>query len=437
MLKQPLPKAVQANRALAARALDLVLRAHRALDVALEQVIAEQDLHARDRGHVAALCFAALRYARSYEVVLATLMQKPADPLMHALLLIGCADLHALRSPAHAGVGEAVNAARELAHPHAAGMVNAVLRKFAGGFEAMIATAQARSNQARFGLPSWLSHALQKHYPQHFAAICAAHQAAGPLWLRVNQQKSDCHSYAAQLQVPHTLHAHLPNAICLAESVPVSSLPGFDIGSCSVQDGAAQWAAYLLAPVAGERILDACAAPGGKTAHLLELAPGAQIIAVERDPARARLIAQNLQRIGLQAEIQVADVAELGLAQTGFDAILLDAPCSATGVIRRHPDISYLRRESDIPTLVATQRRLLDALWPRLKPGGRLLYATCSLLPEENTQQIQAFLQRTPDAQLQSLPTWFGIEQDCGRQNLPGQNDMDGFYYALLQRARA
>ncbi|MEM6575355.1 MAG: 16S rRNA (cytosine(967)-C(5))-methyltransferase RsmB, partial [Pseudomonadota bacterium] len=223
-----------------------------------------------------------------------------------------------------------------------------------------------------------------------------------------------------------------PSAIELQKARPVADLPGFDSGLVSVQDPAAQLAAPLLGPAPGMRVLDACAAPGGKTAHLLELQPELVLTAVDSDPLRVPRIAQNLARLGLTAEVLTGDAGELPAAR--FDRILLDAPCSATGVIRRHPDIKWLRRESDIDDLTRQQRRLLERLWERLPSGGQLLYATCSLLPAENHLTIEAFVAAAADARVLSLPGSWGVDTGWGRQLLPGQDGTDGFFYSLLEK---
>ncbi len=455
----------QSNRALAAIAINQVLTHGKALDDAIDIALrgvsdkrqAAPLIAPRDRAHISALCFATLRHALCFVVVLKQRINKKPEPLLQALLLVALADLHVLQSPAHAAVGEAVNAAKALGFAHAGGLVNAVLRRLATELDAAMTEAKQQSESARSGLPAWLLAKLKTYYPTQWLHIAQNSQQQAPMWIRVNRQQYSRDDYAAKLTLAHQIAPTLPDAICLEASSPVSALPDFSTGACSVQDGAAQLAAMLIAPKAGERILDACAAPGGKTAHLLEIAPDAQVIAAEIDGQRAERISENLTRLGLKAAIHIGDAAGVpGL----FDAILLDAPCSATGVIRRHPDIAFLRRETDIAALQKTQQQLLRALWQKLKPGGRLLYATCSILPEENSLQVQAFVADTPDAKLRLIPEWFGIEQKIGRQNLPGMSpqvaqsaigqnlspqvaqsaigqngcQLDGFYYALLEK---
>ena len=276
-----------------------------------------------------------------------------------------------------------------------------------------------KSAQARSGLPSWLEQTLRAAYPAQMDALTAALKHPAPMWLRVNPKAGTALHYWQRFDAERAdevqQFSKLGQALML-DSTPVSELPGFSEGDVSVQDGAAQLAALLIAPKSGEYILDACAAPGGKTAHLLELAPDAKVVAVDSDANRLKRVAETLSRIGVTAELIACDAAALpeSSATSGFnqfDAILLDAPCTATGVLRRHPDIAWLRRASDVRQTCAQQQRLLNALWPRLKPGGRLLYVTCSLLPAENGQQIAAFLAATADAEIQEFPpelSWFG-----------------------------
>ena len=436
-----------------------MLEQGKALDVALLDATANSPIEARDRAYAQALCFAALRHGYAYQVVIATLVPKTPVPALMALLMIGFADVAALGTAAFAAVNEAVSAARLLGLPYAAGLVNAVMRRFAREHTQLMHDAAAKSAQARSGLPSWLEQTLRAAYPTQMEALTEALKHPAPMWLRVNPKAGTAAHYWQRFDSEHgddvQQFSKLAQALIL-ESTPVSELPGFSDGDVSVQDGAAQLAALLIAPKAGEFILDACAAPGGKTAHLLELAPHARVVAVDSDAQRLKRVAETLNRIGATAELIACDAAKLPeslLKLFGatsrldqFDAILLDAPCTATGVLRRHPDIAWLRRATDVRQTCAQQTRLLNALWPRLKSGGRLLYVTCSLLPAENGLQITAFLAATPDAEIVEFPPelrWFGTavtahsepdSQYLGRQNLPGQNGMDGFFYALVRK---
>ncbi len=439
---------------IAAQARRLVLEQGKALDVALNDAVANSNIEARDRAYAQALCFAALRHGYAYQVVIAALVPKAPAPALIALLMIGFADVAALGTAAFAAVNETVSAARALGLPYAAGLVNAVMRRFAREHTQLLQSAAEKSAQARSGLPSWLEQTLRAAYPTQMQALIEALKHPAPMWLRVNPKAGTALAYWQRFDAERgdevQQFSKLGQAL-MSESMPVSELPGFSDGDVSVQDGAAQLAALLIAPKAGEFILDACAAPGGKTAHLLELAPDAKVVAVDSDANRLKRVGETLSRIGVSAELIACDAAalpEVGAAGklSQFDAILLDAPCTATGVLRRHPDIGWLRRASDVRQTCAQQQRLLQALWPRLKPGGRLLYVTCSLLPAENGQQIAAFLAATPDAEIQEFPLelrWFGTpvssgpdfnQEFVGRQNLPGQNGMDGFFYALVRK---
>ena len=439
---------------IAARALNLVLQHGKALDVALSDATANSNIEARDRAYAQALCFAALRHGFGYQVVIAELVPKPPAPALMALLMIGFADVAALGTAAFAAVNETVSAARLLGLPYAAGLVNAVMRRFAREHAQLMQNAAAKSAQARSGLPSWLEQSLRAAYPTQMDEMTDALKQAAPMWLRVNPKAGTAEHYWQRFDSDRAENVQLFSKLgqaLVTHSTPVSELPGFADGDVSVQDGAAQLAALLIAPKSGEFILDACAAPGGKTAHLLELAPDAKVVAVDSDANRLKRVAETLARIGATAELIACDAAALpefgaNSRLDQFDAILLDAPCTATGVLRRHPDIAWLRRASDVRQTCMQQQRLLDALWPRLKSGGRLLYATCSLLPAENGLQIAAFLARTPDAEMQDFPAelaWFGTavradttlrQKIVGRQNLPGQNGMDGFFYALVRK---
>jgi 16S rRNA (cytosine967-C5)-methyltransferase len=293
--------------------------------------------------------------------------------------------------------------------------------------------------------PAWLLQRLRQDWPQHSAAIVAASAAAAPLWLRVNRQRGGREAYAQCLREAGiafdaltALPPALPDAVVLSDSLAVQQLPGFDEGAVSVQDGAAQAVADAFALAPGMRVLDACAAPGGKAAHLLEREPTLRMVALDIDARRLRRTRDTLARVGAGADavLHAADATDLDAwwdAQR-FDAVLIDAPCSATGIVRRQPDILLHRRERDLDALVAAQARLLETLWLTLAPGGVLVYATCSILRCENAEQIEAFLARTADAAVEPLPDAFGRSDGPGRQRLPGEDGMDGFFYARLRK---
>ncbi len=300
-----------------------------------------------------------------------------------------------------------------------------------------IVLGQFAQHDSRFLHPSWLVKRLRTAYPAQWEEIVEANNQRPPMWLRVNRQHHSRDAWLALLEesgITGFPHSDYPDAVRLDTPVSVHTLPGFEQGWVTVQDASAQGCIPLLDPQDGEDILDLCAAPGGKTTHILEAAPHANVMAVDIDEQRLSRVYENLKRLGMTATVKQGDgrYPQQWCENKQFDRILLDAPCSATGVIRRHPDIKWLRRDRDISELAALQSQILDAIWPLLKPGGTLLYATCSVLPEENTQQVAAFLKRTPDAQL----TLTGTPDSPGIQNLPASTEGDGFFYAkLLKKA--
>lgn len=429
------PGSGAASRAVAARILDAVLHQGHSLKAEFaSQLPALAD--PRDRALVEAAVMAALREHGRYADALNGWMTRPPgkrDGLLRALLYIGFAQLDVMKLPEHAAVAASVDAARSLKYAHQAGLVNAILRR------ALREPLPARRADAAW--PRWLAERVRKDWPQQAEAIFAASAAPPPMWLRINRQKGSRQHYAEKLQmagIAHRLIDTLPDAVHLPEPVPVDALPGFAGGEVSVQDGSAQRLVDALQLEAGARVLDACAAPGGKAAHLAERYPAARLLALDVDARRVRRMQETFARTGLAVAVRAADATATASWWDGepFAAIIIDAPCSATGVVRRQPDILLHRRQDDIPRLVALQARLLDALWPLLAPEGVLLYATCSILSAENTGQIAAFLQRTADARLLPLDARFGRDTGYGHQRLPGEDDMDGFFYARLEKTR-
>jgi 16S rRNA (cytosine967-C5)-methyltransferase len=421
--------AALSSRSAAASALHAVLWRGVASDAALSA----HDQHS-ERNFVQALLFASLRNVFLLRALLKPHIQREPAPQVYALMMTAAADFWVLQNPGFACVDEAVKSSRALGFDSSSGLVNAVLRKVIATPPEQIANLRTSEPQVRYELPSWL---LDKISADDLV-LATSQQPA--MWLRLHA-KQNLQAYCTRLserQIDHSLFVGLPHAIELARAQPVANLPFFAEGALSIQDGAAQLAAHLLGPKPRELILDACAAPGGKTAHLLSLAPHAEVTAVDSDGERLALVDETLQRLKLRAkQLVCADAAQLPKSLGAFDKILLDAPCSATGVIRRHPDIAHLRRATDVAKVVKTQASLLRTLWQRLKPGGQMLYATCSILPEENQQQIAAFLGTTPSARLLPWPAafaWFGRDVGVGRQNSPWQNGMDGFFYALLAK---
>jgi 16S rRNA (cytosine967-C5)-methyltransferase len=428
-----------AVRAAAARAVDAALHDGRSLKALLPEALAEFD-DARDRALLEAICFHALRHRRRYDDVLSAWMPRPLpqrEHLLRSLLLVGLAQLDALALPAHAAVSVTAEAARMLGRQTHVALVNALLRRAAR--ETWPQTAEPAIAHS---YPDWLVARLRRDWPDDWQSILAAGNVIAPAWLRINARMGTREEYAERLRaagISATLPACPAHSLRLEHGIAAERLPGWNDGAVSVQDGAAQLAIEALAPQPGERVLDACAAPGGKTAHLLEFAPGIALTAIDNDATRLVRVGEALRRLHLDdtVDLRCADAAEPDRWWDGvaFDAVLLDAPCSATGIIRRQPDIKWHRRESDLATLAAQQDRLLDALWRVLRPGGRMVYATCSILSEENAQRIDAFLARTPDADAQALDARHGRESGVGRQKLPGEDGMDGFFYALLRKA--
>lgn len=396
----------------------------------------------RDRALLSASLFEATRWWLRLDAALATLLEKPLPPKardVRALLVLGFAQIDLLDMPDYAVVASCVDAARELGHANYAGLVNALLRRFVRERAALDAKLDA-DIVTHTAHPRWLVDALRRDWPDDFGALLDANNTEAPLTLRVNRRRADRASMLQRLadaDVGAKPHDDLADAIVLDESSDVTRLPGYAEGHFSVQDGAAQRVADVLDLRDGLRVLDACAAPGGKAAHVLERAD-VELVALDRDAARLPRIAENLARLGLHADIREGDAAVPKPWWDGraFDRILLDAPCSATGIIRRQPDVKLHRRAADVAPLAATQKRLLDALWPMLAPGGRLVYATCSVLRAENEAVLAAFRADHADVQPIDVPAAFGRAAGDGRQNLSGSGGMDGFYYAIVEKPR-
>ena len=430
-------------RLAAARALAAVLNGKASLNSSLPKEL--DKVEARDRGLTQDLAFGTARWQPRLDALAERLLQKPfkaADADVHALLLVGLYQLLYTRIPAHAAIGETVGCADKLKKPWAKALLNAVLRRAQRESDTILAELE-RDPVVRTAHPRWLQKSLKAFWPQHWEAICAANNAHPPMILRINRRHHDRDAYLSLLAeqgVAAQACVYSRDGIVLAEACDVRGLPGFAEGWVSVQDEAAQLAAELLDLAPGQRVLDACCAPGGKTCHILEAEPAlAGVVAVDLEEKRLVRVRENLQRLGLHAELIAADGRDTQAWWDGqpFQRILLDAPCSATGVIRRHPDIKLTRQPDDILALAILQGQLLDALWPTLDVGGVLLYATCSTLPTENTEVIEAFLARTPGARELDLATPAGIKQTHGRQLLAQEGGHDGFYYAKLIKIAA
>lgn len=421
------------TRAQAARVIAAVFGG-RSLDDALAQADSA-GLSAQNQSLLRALAYGVVRERLLLDALLKPLLQKPlSDHEVHALLLCGLHQLRAMRMPAFAAVDETVNATEVLNKPWARGFANAVLRRYQRETNAL-ETAVLADPINRYSHPIWMVKELQKDWPQGWRPLLEANQVQGPMTLRVNRKRSTVAEFRAQLSAAGIKSAtvpHAPDAVTLDDAQAVDKIPGFAEGLCSVQDAAAQLAAPLLDVQPGQRVLDACAAPGGKTAHILEMAD-VQLLALDVDAQRAQRINENLKRLGLTAEVKTGDAAGAKHWWDGqpYDRILLDAPCSGTGVIRRHPDIKWLRRFDDIPRFAGTQLNFLTALWPLLKPGGVLLYATCSTLRAEGSDVIARFLTATRNASERPITAEWGEAEKHGRRLAPS-GTFDGFYYAQL-----
>lgn len=397
------------------------------------------------RAGAQALAFHALRQLGRAEALRKQLAKRPPPPEADALLCTALA--LAWREdtapyPPFTLVDQAVEAAkRDAATRQQANFINACLRRFLRERDALVAATDA-DPVARWNHPRWWIDRLRKDHPQHWERILGENNTPAPMTLRVNTHRISREPLRDLLAAGHVAAQPVgAHGLLLDKPRPVDAIPGFADGLWSVQDAGAQLAAELVVPglAADARILDACAAPGGKTAHLCELAPRARVLALDVDPVRCERIHQNLQRLGLQAEVRAADAGDPAAWWDGqpYDAILLDAPCTASGIVRRHPDVRWLRRESDIAQLAAQQKRLLTALWPLLAPGGRLVYCTCSVFRAEGEQQVQAFLAHNSTALLQPGPGHLLPRSSSGGGTVPDNqpSDHDGFFYAVLQKS--
>ncbi|MEE9319780.1 MAG: 16S rRNA (cytosine(967)-C(5))-methyltransferase RsmB [Granulosicoccus sp.] len=421
---------------------------------------AQTSIKERDRPLLQALVYGCIRWSRELAGITTQLLDKPLkrkDRDIALLMHIGLFQLIHTRTAVHAAVDETVKVTRSLGKPWARGLVNAVLRNYQRDATAL----QAKLSEAeRVSHPDWLLSILQSDWPDDWRCVVEANNRQAPMTLRINRLRGSVEDYASRLReagITAKRHKYAEDALQLDSPVPITRLPGFSDGHVSVQDAAAQLTmTYLSKDMLvgggnGGRMLDACAAPGGKAAHALEQGWFTFVLALDHDGTRLEQVSDTLARLDLteRAELLMADAADTKAWWDGvpFEAVLLDAPCSGTGVIRRHPDIKLLRRQSDIAALVATQARLLDALWPTVAVGGILLYATCSVLKDENERQIGDFLTRTGDARPLPFTAAWGREVTVatpvsgasdgqrvtiGNQLLPGMSDMDGFFYAPL-----
>ncbi|MBB6520166.1 16S rRNA (cytosine(967)-C(5))-methyltransferase RsmB [Pseudoteredinibacter isoporae] len=424
------------TRAAAARAIAQVFKQQGSLASALPPLL--KQVSAQDKGLLQELCYGSLRYFHRLNASLLGLLKQPLktkDQDIQALLLIGCYQLDYSRIPPHAAVASCVEACRALKKPWACKLVNGVLRNY----QRQEASDNSDQPWLEHSHPKWFYKRLHKAWPDLADDILQQNNQHPPFTLRLNLERASVTDYLALLAeqgIAARACEFSPEGITLEKPCPVEQLPHFDEGWLSVQDEAAQFSARLLELADDQHILDACCAPGGKTGHILELAKNPSLTAVDTEAKRLKRVEENLARLGFSATLRCADASDTEQWFDGkrFDRILLDAPCSATGVIRRHPDIKLLRKPQNIDELCEIQKRLLENLWPLLKPGGILLYATCSVLPEENDAQITQFLAHHADAEEYTIDAPWGVAGAHGRQLFPQANGHDGFYYARLQK---
>jgi len=426
------------TRAVAAHTLTCVIRQKSSLDAALESNI--KRVTDNDHALYRELCFGTCRYFFSLEYLLSQLLSKPlknTNTDIKALVMVGLYQLWQLRVPDHAAINETVNGTIALKKAWAKNLVNGVLRRFTRERELLLHDAQLNSHQEH---PAWLAARIRTCWPDQWQAILRNNNDQAPMTLRVNKTAFSRGEYSERLaknKIAHRNCLHAAEGITLEQAIDVNQLPQFSEGACSVQDEAAQLCAELLKLAPGQRVLDACCAPGGKTCHIAEKQPQlAELVAIDRDVKRLQRVNDNLLRLCVKAKVLQAEAQKLASwwDQVPFDRILLDAPCSATGVIRRHPDIKLLRRREDLENLCRIQRKLLSELWPTLIEGGLLVYATCSILPEENEKLVGAFVEQQIDAIHLPIDTMWGEARPYGRQLLPAAGGHDGFYYCVIRK---
>lgn len=405
---------------------------------------AEKKVNPQDLPLLKELCFGTLRWYHQLQAILNRLLEKPLrakDRDIESLLLLGLYQIREMRTPDHAVIDLTVKAVADLKKDWAKNLVNGVLRRYLRECDSLVDSLSSSPGYLT-SHPNWLRKQIEKYWPEHSLDVFTGNNQRPPMTLRVNQQRAtrdDFLSTLAKAEIAAKAGDIANSAVILESPMDVAQIPGFLEGIVSVQDEAPQLSAQLLNTQPGDRVLDACCAPGGKTGHILESQPDlSELVAIDLEPERLERVRENLERLAMQATLVAADVADLDNWWDGksFDRILADVPCSATGVIRRNPDIKVLRKSEDIAKLAALQLSILKALWTILAPGGRLVYATCSILPTENTQVIEAFLAEQADAKHEVIDADWGIAQPFGRQLLPSNQPSghDGFYYACLQK---
>ncbi len=391
-----------------------------------------------DRKHLQALCYGICREWFHIEAIEKQLLDKPLkarDQILSAIVRCGIYELGWMHTKPYAVVSEYVDVTVLEGRPWARGLINAVLRQFIRKKSEL--KMERRSQEALWNHPIWLIEELRRAWPEQWEQILVENNVHPPMTLRVNRRKGSRDAYLQKLldEGIDAVPGSAPDSIRLAEPTGIQALPGFDDGAVSVQDESSQWASLALGPADQERILDACAAPGGKTCHLLELAD-VQLTALDISEQRLTRIKENLVRLGLRAHLQAADASHVDgwWDKEPFDAILLDLPCSATGVIRRNPDVRLMRSEESLRALNSMQTMILDAAWTTLRTGGRMLITTCSVLPRENQELVKKFIDRHQEATLQLLEIP-GLDTGFGTQQFPTHTGGDGFYYALLVKS--
>ncbi|EPE37482.1 16S rRNA (cytosine(967)-C(5))-methyltransferase RsmB [Candidatus Photodesmus anomalopis] len=399
--------------------------------------VAKNNIKPKDEAFLKELCYGVFRYLLRLELIANYLIHYPFKKtdkqIFYYLILVGIYQLSFMRIPWHAAVYETVKSSKILGAKNLSRLINAILRNYLRNKDKLDEMA-ITEHSGKYNHPNWILDKLKKNYPKEWQFIVEANNKKAPMWLRVNRQYHTRNEYLNLLDdlgIQYTIHSIADNAIKLASACKVDILPGFKKGWISVQDASAQLSVNYLKPKENELILDCCAAPGGKTTHILEYTNTAKVVALDINPTRLNNLHNNLERLKLKANVICGDARYPKKWWKGdkFDKILLDVPCSSTGVIRRHPDIKWLRNSNDIDTLSELQSEIIDAMWQELKSDGIMVYSTCSVIPEENKLQIKSFLERTKNAIL------IGSKTDHpGYQILPGDEDMDGFYYAVVKK---
>ncbi len=406
-----------------------------------DNFLSESGLPLRDQAFARHLAYGVLRWLGALEWLTVQLLNKPLqhkDRDIRRLVMIGIFQLWKDETAEHAAVHATAQCARDMGKPWAVGLVNALLRRFQREqSDFLLRLGEQRSQYAH---PDWLLDRLEQDWPEKWIEIVTENNRQAAFWLRVNRQRTELQNFCNEIQqqgFTAATHPRVPDAVSVKPAMAVHKVPGFSEGQVSVQDPAAQLAVELVNPRAGDRILDACAAPGGKTCHLLERQPSIDLLALDRSPERLKMVRDNLDRLGLDCRLKSADASRPEDWWDGapFDKILLDAPCSTTGVIRRHPEIKWLRDTAQVQKAVRMQQLLLERLWPLLNTGGILVYATCSILKSENHEQIHGFLSRHANAKIVEPGETPDQALSPGQQILPGEEGMDGFYYAVIYKS--